>query len=474
MNTVANLPQGATSGIIIPLVVFVATLIATFWLRTIGYSYAARWAKSSGWSGEQTLRAATRVPSIFWCIIVSAYLALTVSTVPAAWKGPINLTLGSVLVVSIFMAAMNMVVRLIYQHGSRLGIPRRALGTAANIVRAVVIVFMVLTVVEIWGLPFAPVLLLVVVVLLVGILLLRDVLPDVLSGLQLTSTGNVKVGDHIRLESGEEGEVIEMQLRYTRIRGADQSVAIIPSSRMVRSTIINYGPPVTRAREPFRFETRLQVTELTGLGARNLKELAEILKKSPDSVVYYHTHNFLLEHHFLFHEPANDFAAWVVDVLGDAVLGERLAAVDIFEFPNLGQLRERLVEMMEECLSTQENGRQAPPDREFYFLKSVSMVLPTSYTARNLREFLEALRKISIGSLYFHVFEARLRLGKGLNDFSTWLKDSMGEEELARKIARIDPYTYSLEGLRSLLIQFVEQRIERSSQTTSQLSAGAG
>ncbi len=86
--------------------------------------------------------------------------------------------------------------------------------------------------------------------------------------------------------------------------------------------------------------------------------------------------------------------------------------------------------------------------------------MPTPYVAHDLREFAETLRKISLGSLYFHVFESRLRLGKGLNDFSTWLQDSLGEAELAEDIARLDPYTYTLEGLRSALIQLIEKRIK--------------
>ncbi len=76
-----------------------------------------------------------------------------------------------------------------------------------------------------------------------------------------------------------------------------------------------------------------------------------------------------------------------------------------------------------------------------------------------MREFVEALRKLSPGSLYFHIFESRLRLGRGLNDFSAWLADSLDEHELADRIARLDPYTYTLEGLRAQLIQLIEKEM---------------
>jgi len=74
----------------------------------------------------------------------------------------------------------------------------------------------------------------------------------------------------------------------------------------------------------------------------------------------------------------------------------------------------------------------------------------------------EALRKLSLDSLYFHIFESRLRLGKPTNDFSVWLENSMGEPELAQEISRFDPYSYTLEGTRSLLMQLIEKRIKQS------------
>jgi hypothetical protein len=87
------------------------------------------------------------------------------------------------------------------------------------------------------------------------------------------------------------------------------------------------------------------------------------------------------------------------------------------------------------------------------------VILPTSYTACDLREFVEALRKISPSSLYFHIFESRLRLGVESNDFAIWLDRDIEEKGLSQEVARIDPYTYTLEGLRSLLIQIIEKHI---------------
>jgi len=57
------------------------------------------------------------------------------------------------------------------------------------------------------------------------------------------------------------------------------------------------------------------------------------------------------------------------------------------------------------------------------------------------------------------MFEARMRLGVPDNDFSQWLK-SMGEEGLANKISRLDPYNMTLESLRKKIIRMVEDRVQ--------------
>jgi len=218
---------------------------------------------------------------------------------------------------------------------------------------------------------------------------------------------------------------------------------------------------LARVAEPFRFYTRLHLTELTGLRAAGLVQLVRLLKSVPGGSIYYHTHRFLQQHQYLSPEPPNDFAYWVREILGEEELGEHLASIDIIQYSTIRSLRERIIETIEEYLVEHPEAKMRFPQEggEFHFKKSVSFILPTPHVSYDLREFSEILKRITIDSIYFHIFEARLRLEKKTNDFSNWIENSVGNRELALSIARLDPYVYTMEDLRRTITDLIEREI---------------
>jgi len=212
------------------------------------------------------------------------------------------------------------------------------------------------------------------------------------------------------------------------------------------------------ARAPFRFFTRLTLTRLTGWRAADLAEMLEHLRKAPGSVVFHHTHHFLVQHQHLSPEPPNDFAFWVTNVLQEDQLGERLAAIDTIQFPSLHELRDRIIAVIEEYLETRQALRTAPQGEEFHFMDAVSFTLPTRHQATTLVEFGQELGRVGYATISYHLFEARLRVGADDNDFSCWLERDLGEHDLAAAIRRLDPYTHTMEGLRQRLVSLVERR----------------
>lgn len=228
-------------------------------------------------------------------------------------------------------------------------------------------------------------------------------------------------------------------------------------------TIVASAVPARPVVAPFQFCTSLVLEEATGLRASTLPQLLSLLREVPESCIYHHTHYFLLAHQYLTLAPTNDFAYWVMEVLGEEALGERLAAIDIMSFNSLRQLREALVAMIEEYLQQAAVAklRFVGEGEEFFFTKSMLLIMPTPHQASTLAEFAQALERVSLHTLYFHMFDARLRLGRPTNDFARWLGEQLGLRELAQQVERLDPYSQTLEELRGSLLALIRTEMTR-------------
>lgn len=203
----------------------------------------------------------------------------------------------------------------------------------------------------------------------------------------------------------------------------------------------------------FIFDTELRLVVLTGIKAHDLSELRELLAAVPRSSVFFHTHQQYLAHNFRRSHYYNDFAEWVSRALREEALAEKLAAIDLLAFTTMRELRSAFVDVIDEYVAKS----KTPPlvcrrDEAFHFCRSKSFVLPTGIVANDVPDFFSKLPLITNASLYFHFFEARLRLGRRTSDFSRWLLDR-GREDLATSIDALNPYIRTLDELKQDIVQ---------------------
>jgi small-conductance mechanosensitive channel len=84
-------------------------------------------------------------------------------------------------------------------------------------------------------------------------LALQDTLSNLFSGLQIIASKQVRPGDYVKLESGEEGYVTDITWRNTAIRALPNNMVIVPNSKLASTLVTNYYQPEF---EPFiRYHT---------------------------------------------------------------------------------------------------------------------------------------------------------------------------------------------------------------------------
>lgn len=446
---------GHSRDVAIAAAVAIATAVVLAWLRRVVTRWIDHLDAIPEWrSTAEALRALLR-PSWVWIGLLALTAASAVLPLEPAVRGRTQAVLLTLLALSLGIAAVRFARDAVRRAGAWLRASPQSIRIASTIAGALVGFVTALVVLPLWGVPTAPLLVVSVLLAVLALVALRDLLPTAVASLQVAARAPLENGDYLRLDSGEEGTVERSDWREVVLRGVDGSSIHVPQTKLVRATIHRSAGP-RRAAQPLRFVERSHLRELTGIRARNIAELVDGMRRVPDSSIYYHTHQYLEQHQYLVPSPTNELAEWVGRVLGLAPLAEALGAVDVLATPTLAAVRERLIGILEEGQASGVDDRTAPPGQELYFLRSITVVTPCPYTASTLPELAAAVRRLSHGSLFYHLFEARLVSGGAERDLATWLRRSLGASELAAEIGRFNPYDYTLESLRAAVVARVE------------------
>ena len=219
------------------------------------------------------------------------------------------------------------------------------------------------------------------------------------------------------------------------------------------------APTLRGGEGPFTFVACVELREFVGTRAEDERQLAEMIEQAPLDSIYYHTHSFFLRHKFVAGPYPNDFATWVAVHVRDQILGERLAMVDPALFPDLEALRQELVATVDEHLRSLQIVPRVVSGERFEFIRSRIVEIPTTVEVRTLSELRQALLEVDVSAIYFHLVEARMRLGRGQNDFAAWLERGLGMTELASRVRALNPYGGTLERMRGRLIQLCDDAL---------------
>ena len=190
----------------------------------------------------------------------------------------------------------------------------------------------------------------------------------------------------------------------------------------------------------------------TGKKARLLQELRSELADIESASIYHHFWGGLLQPRFEEREFNNDFAAWVKHGLHDAVLAERLAALDPVTYPDIDSLRHDIVDLIDTRLDEVEYLFWARATQQFEFISSQIVVFDTGRHIKHPEELTKAITNMSTSSIFYHFIDARRRTSDKHDDFSDWLV-AFGDEfdALREQLFGIDPFFGSLSELRNQL-----------------------
>ncbi|MET7609513.1 mechanosensitive ion channel family protein [Streptomyces seoulensis] len=219
-----------------------AGLVLAFLSRTV-LRWLAKHAKRTRWSGDDVIVDALRsvVP---WAAIaggIAAGAALLPMTRTVRHHVSQSLQVWLILVVTLSAArVISGLVQSVTQ--SRSGVAGSAT-IFVNITRVLVLAIGFLVVLQTLGISIAPLLTALGVGGLAVALALQDTLANLFAGIHILASKTVQPGDYIRLSSGEEGYVVDINWRQTTVRQLSNNLVVIPNGQLAKTNMTNFTRP---------------------------------------------------------------------------------------------------------------------------------------------------------------------------------------------------------------------------------------
>jgi hypothetical protein len=212
-----------------------------------------------------------------------------------------------------------------------------------------------------------------------------------------------------------------------------------------------------RESEPFAVYDCSLVRQAAGRSCSNLRELRDAVQTVSEAALEHHLMHCVLDDHFDLYEFPNDLARWCWSGLGDQILGEQLGLIDPYQQTAIAAVRESVLNAIDERLWGLERVPWCRPGLELHLIESRLVTYDTGERILTPAALAEAIERMSVRSLYYHVHEARRRSQGQTDDFSLWLERKGVQPQVVARFRAIDFYFLNLAQLRQELLQVFRQ-----------------
>jgi small-conductance mechanosensitive channel len=229
--------------LITPVAIFIGGIIIGFVVEKVILNKLYKIAQRTKWEGDDIIIASLRGWIIFWF----ALAGLNIAFISARIKPETMVYVQKIVMVLYVFSATIVLARIgvgfVNMYGKRAQDVLPSTSLFVNLTRIVIFGIGILVILHSLGISIAPLLTALGIGGLAVALALQDTLSNLFAGLHILMTRQIKPGDYIRLESGEEGFVVDITWRNTTIKELPNNYIIIPNSKLAQAIVKNYHMP---------------------------------------------------------------------------------------------------------------------------------------------------------------------------------------------------------------------------------------
>ena len=232
--------------VLVPGVVAAIIISILLALRSLFFKVVRQWSERRASTLGDAIATALRGPSLLWCIAIGLHVGVGLSDLPEKYISYISKSIHVIIILSATTAIANLSGRTYLGYVHKYGLHAGATGLVYGMAKGVIFVTGALIILSVLGVSITPLLTALGVGGLAVALALQDTLANLFAGMHILMERSIRVGDFIRLETGQEGYVEDITWRTTRIKMLPNNMVVIPNNKLSQSVVTNYYLPDRR------------------------------------------------------------------------------------------------------------------------------------------------------------------------------------------------------------------------------------
>lgn len=232
--------------ILIPAIIALSSVFVLLIIRGIGFRFLHRWAEKTETKLDDIIILAFKTPSIYWCVAIGLYIGIAISELPERYVFYLSRTIHVIVILSITIATANLAGKIFRNYVQKSNLPIPTTGLAYGILKGTILTLGLLIILSFLGISITPLITALGVGGLAVALALQDTLANLFAGIHILMEKSIRVGDFIKIETGQEGYVEDITWRTTRIKMLPNNMVVIPNNKLAQSVVTNYNLPEKR------------------------------------------------------------------------------------------------------------------------------------------------------------------------------------------------------------------------------------
>ena len=275
-----------------PLAIFAAIFLIGWVVRRFILKALRAWTTRTGSRAGRVIAEALSGPILIWAAILALHVGIQSSSLPAKFTDWGAKTLFVLWIASLTLMSMRIARDLIRLYGSQVAGALPVTTLTQNLAQISVVILGGLVLLAHFHVSITPMLTALGVGGLAVALAMQDTLSNLFGGFYVAVAGQVRLGDYIKLNTGEEGYVTDIGWRSTTIRSLGNSLIIVPNAKLAQAIVTNYDLPEKRMSASVEVRVSYDCDPddiervLLDIGAQGTREIPGLLADPAPSVTF--------------------------------------------------------------------------------------------------------------------------------------------------------------------------------------------